>query len=134
MINVLIIEKLFLFQWPIKWVVLNLQLSLKLLNLWKKKNGMNHLLKCLIVFGQKIKLSWKADGAYTNRYIMRTLNATLDDGGTYSLYTPALIGMSGEETYTVTTAGNILFAGYSIGFQNTCLIGEYVKIKIENPT
>ena len=97
----------------------------------------SRLIPCVqfaVTVGQKIKLSWKADGAYTNRYIMRTLNATLDDGGTYSLYTPALIGMSGEETYTVTTAGNILFAGYSIGFQNTCLIGEYVKIKIENPT
>ena len=95
------------------------------------------LIPCIsfnVTEGQKLVVSWKADDLYTNRYFMRTLTASLDNGGTYKIYTPSSYGTSGEETYTVTTAGSILFAGYTIGFGTTCLIGDYVKVKIENPT
>ena len=87
-----------------------------------------------VTAGQKLTVAWKADAAYTNRYFMRTLTAALDNGGTYQFFTPANHGVSGENTYTVTTAGNILFAGYTQGIGSTCLIGDYVKVKIENPT
>lgn len=97
----------------------------------------SRLIPCLsfnVTVGQKLTISWKADSAYTNRYFMRTLTASLDEGGSYKIYTPAIYGTSGEETFTVTTAGSLLFAGYTLGLGATCLIGDYVKIKIENPT
>ena len=87
-----------------------------------------------VTVGQKITVSWKADDTYTTRYIMRTLTAVLDNGNTYQMYTPYSIGISGEDTYTVTTAGNIVFGGYTVGLGTTCLIGDYIKINIENPT
>ena len=95
------------------------------------------LIPCIsfnVTVGQKLIVSWKADDAYTSRYFMRTLTSTVDNGSTYQIYTPWQYGISGEKTYTVTTAGSILFAGYTVGLGQTCLIGDYVKIKIENPT
>lgn len=87
-----------------------------------------------VIVGQKITVSWKADALYTNRYIMRGLNAILDNGAAYKIYTPSTERMvTGTKEYVVTTAGNILFGGYSVGLSNTCLIGEYIKVKIENP-
>lgn len=87
-----------------------------------------------VTVGQKITVSWKADDLYTNRYIMRGLNAILDNGTAYKIYTPASEGaIAGTKEHVVTTAGNILFGGYSAGLNNTCLIGNYIKVKIENP-
>ena len=98
--------------------------------------GEERLIPCvsfIVTVGQKLTVAWKADAAYTNRYFMRTLTSALDNGPTYKIFTPNEYGISGEKTYTVTTAGNILFAGYTVGLNTTCLIGDYVKIKVENP-
>jgi len=86
-----------------------------------------------VTVGQRLTVAWKADAAYNNRYFMRTLTATLDNGGSYQIFTPSAYGASGENTYTVTTTGSILFAGYTMGIGSTCLIGDYVKVKIEYP-
>lgn len=84
--------------------------------------------------GQKITVSWKAGSLSTNQYIMRTLTAALDSDGQYHVYTPNNMGVSGTNTYTVTTAGNICFAGYQTGLNAISnLQGDFVKVKIENP-
>lgn len=84
--------------------------------------------------GQKITVSWKTESLSTTRYIMRSLTAALDNDGQYHTYTPSNMGISGTNTYTVTTAGNICFAGYQTGLNATTnLQGDYVKVKIENP-
>jgi hypothetical protein len=100
-------------------------------------DGESRLIPCIsfnVTVGQKLIVRWKSDALYTSRYFMRTLTASLDNEGQYKIYTPSSYGISGEETYTVTTAGSIVFAGYTVGLGTTCLIGDYVKIKIENPT
>ena len=100
-------------------------------------NDGSRMIPCVrlaVTVGQKLIVSWKADGLYTNRYFLRTETAILDNTAQYKLYTPAVYGLSGNITCEVTQAGNLVIAGYNIGLLNSgSLLGDYVKVKIEKP-
>ena len=87
--------------------------------------------------GQKITIAWDAvDGwrSYTNKYLWRCIGAIFDgyDTAYASVTMSQMSGQTGQTTYTVTTAGNILFGGYSNGLNQNNFIGKFIKIKIEN--
>lgn len=92
-----------------------------------------------VEIGQTITISWSAANGWesqTNRYLWRCIGAVLDGSGSgYAFKTMNKIGgQSGQETHTVTTAGNILFGGYSNGLHNNSFLGKYIKVLISNPT
>jgi len=89
--------------------------------------------------GQKITIEWDAEGitvsAPHNRWVWRCLGAGLDgNAGGYAGIMQSQISEKGSETHEVTTAGNILFGGYTIGLtQNNSVMMHSYKIRIENP-
>lgn len=88
--------------------------------------------------GQTVTISWDADANWksmTNMYLWRCIGAAFDgESSGYTYKTMAnMSGQSGEETHTVTTAGNIIFGSYQNGLNNNCFVGKFIKVRIENP-
>lgn len=89
--------------------------------------------------GQKITIEWDFSGLTVtgshNRWMLRCIGCGLD-GTTqtsYWGYTQSGIESKGSRTHEVSFAGNILFGGYGNGLlQNTSVIANYIKVRIEN--
>lgn len=91
--------------------------------------------------GQKVTVAWSLidNTQYTNRYIWRCIGAIFEgQSGAYAGFTiaagiNATSDIQGQITYTVNTAGNILFGGYNAERNHTSFCGNYIKVRIEDP-